>query len=103
MTQYTIGKDGKVKSKGEGKKPITTRYMKGDIPATIPWGIKKIKKMIKGSGKAKAAHADQTGKGKKSSGPTQRKKLSKVSGKAKATAKRAAIREKARNPNKKKS
>ena len=43
MTQYTIGKDGKVISKGTGKKPITTRYMKGDIPATIPWGIKKLK------------------------------------------------------------
>jgi hypothetical protein len=100
MTQYTIGKDGKVTSKGTGKKPITTRYMKGDIPATIPWGIKKIKKMIKGSGKAKAAEG--VVKSRKSPGPTQRKKLSKVSGKAKATAKRAAIREKARNPNKKK-
>ena len=43
MTQYTIGKDGKVKSKGGGKKPITTRYAEGDIPATIPWGIKKLK------------------------------------------------------------
>jgi len=43
MTQYTIGKDGKVKSKGGGKKPIITRYMKDDIPATIPWGIKKLK------------------------------------------------------------
>jgi hypothetical protein len=43
MTQYTIGKDGKVKSKGGGKKPITTRYMEGDIPATIPWAIKNLK------------------------------------------------------------
>ena len=92
MTQYTIGKDGKVKSKGEGKKPIEL------FPIT-----KKIKKWLTGNGKAKAAYADQTGKGKKSSCPTQKKKLSKVSGKAKATAKRAAIREKARNPNKKKS
>ena len=44
MTEYTWDKKtGKVKAKGTGKKPITTRYMKGDIPATIPWGIKKLK------------------------------------------------------------
>ena len=97
MTQYTIGKDGKVKSKGGGKKPIDlSKLWTGPL-------TKKIKKLVAGNGKAKAAYADQTGKGKKSSGPTQKKKLSKVSGKAKATAKRAAIREKARNPNKKKS
>ena len=85
MTQYTIGKDGKVKSKGGGKKPIEL------FPIT-----KKIKKWLTGNGKAKVAYADQTGKGKKSSGPTKKKKLSEVSGKTKAKAKRAAIREKAR-------
>ena len=47
MTEYTWDKKtGKVKAKGTGKKPITTRYMKGDIPGTIPWGVKKIKKAV---------------------------------------------------------
>ena len=92
MATYTIGKDGKVKAtyKKTEKKPIEL------FPIT-----KKIKKWLAGNGKAKATEG--VVKSRKSPGPTQRKKLSKVSGKAKATAKRAAIREKARNPNKKKS
>ena len=44
MTEYTVDKDGKVTSKGNGKKPVTTRYMEGDIPLTIPNIIKNIKK-----------------------------------------------------------
>ena len=42
MTQYTIGKDGKVKSKGGGKKPIEL------FPIT-----KKIKSMLKKKKKPK--------------------------------------------------
>tara|TARA_R100001530_G_scaffold36326_1_gene28258 strand:+ start:46 stop:285 length:240 start_codon:yes stop_codon:yes gene_type:complete len=51
MTQYTVGKDGKVTSKGKGKKPLLTRYMKGDIPFTVPSTIKKVKPKIKKAGK----------------------------------------------------
>ena len=46
MTQYTVDKDGKVISKGDGKKPLTTRYIEGDIPLTIPKIIKNVKKKI---------------------------------------------------------
>jgi len=46
MTQYTVDKDGNVISKGDGKKPLPTRYMEGDIPLTIPKIIKNIKKKI---------------------------------------------------------
>ena len=44
MTQYTVDKDGNVKAIGNGKKPLPTRYMEGDIPFTIPSAVKKIKK-----------------------------------------------------------
>jgi hypothetical protein len=47
MTEYTVDKDGNVKSKGEGKEPLPTRYMKGDIPFTIPSALKKTKKLAK--------------------------------------------------------
>jgi hypothetical protein len=96
MTQYTIGKDGKVKSKGTGKKPIDLSKAFSITGLYTGPLTKKIKKLIAGNGKAKAAYAAQTGKGKKPSGPTKKKKLSEVSGKTKAKAKRAAIREKAR-------
>jgi len=69
--------------------------------------IKKIVKKITGKGKAKAAKGLEvtvplpaTDRGGKSPGPKERKKLSKVSGKSKADAKRAAIREDARKPKK---
>ena len=42
MTQYTIGKDGKVISKGTGKKPITTRIAK-----KVKKGVKDFKKGFK--------------------------------------------------------
>jgi hypothetical protein len=52
MTEYTVDKDGNVKSKGKGKKPLPTRYMEGDIPFTIPSIAKKAKsagkKILKG-------------------------------------------------------
>jgi len=52
MTEYTVDKDGNVKSKGKGKKPLPTRYMEGDIPLTIPSIAKKAKsagkKILKG-------------------------------------------------------
>lgn len=55
MTQYTIGKDGKIKSKGGGKKPLDKRYVAGDIPLTVPWGIKKIKSKRKENLKKKGS------------------------------------------------
>jgi len=52
MTEYTVDKDGNVKSKGKGKKPLPTRYMEGEIPFTIPSMAKKAKsagkKILKG-------------------------------------------------------
>ena len=61
--------------------------------------IKKIVKKITGkNGKAKAAEVE---KGGKSPGPKEKKKLPKVSGKAREDAKRAKIREEARKPKKK--
>lgn len=47
MTEYTVDKDGNVTAKGDGKKPIITRYMEGDIPFTIPRALKKTKKLAK--------------------------------------------------------
>ena len=46
MVEYTVDKNGNVISKGKGKKPLTTRYMEGDIPLTIPKIIKNVKKKI---------------------------------------------------------
>tara|TARA_R100000541_G_C1865094_1_gene79882 strand:- start:38 stop:382 length:345 start_codon:yes stop_codon:yes gene_type:complete len=46
MTEYTVDKDGNVTAKGDGKKPLTTRYIEGDIPLTIPKIVKNIKKKI---------------------------------------------------------
>jgi hypothetical protein len=51
--------------------------------------------------KPKGAQAAEVGKGGKSPGPKERKKLPKISGKAREDAKRAAIREEARKPKKK--
>jgi hypothetical protein len=51
--------------------------------------------------KLKGAQAAEVDRGGKSPGPKERKKLPKVSGKAKEDAKRAAIREEARKPKKK--
>ena len=46
MTEYTVDKDGNVTAKGDGKKPLTTRYIEGDIPLTIPKIVKNVKKKI---------------------------------------------------------
>ena len=46
MTEYTVDKKGNVTPKGDGKKPLITKYMKGDIPLTIPKIIKNVKKKI---------------------------------------------------------
>ena len=70
--------------------------------------IKGIKEVITKKGKAKIAQAAEVGKGGKSPGPKERKKLSAVSGKEKAKiakkkadAKAQATREEARKPKKK--
>ena len=45
MTQYSVDKDGNVTVKsGGGKKPLLTRYFKGEIPFTIPSMAKTAKK-----------------------------------------------------------
>ena len=46
MTEYTVNKDGKVTAKGNGKKPLITKYIEGNIPLTIPKIIKNVKKKI---------------------------------------------------------
>jgi len=46
MTEYTVDKKGNVTPKGDGKKPLITKYVKGDIPLTIPKIIKNVKKKI---------------------------------------------------------
>ena len=62
MTEYTVDKDGNVKSKGKGKKPLPTRYMEGDIPFTIPSIAKKIKGYKAGGSVSRGQYPMQTQK-----------------------------------------
>ena len=65
MVEYTVDKNGNVISKGKGKKPLTTRYIEGDIPLTIPKIIKDVKKKIDSFKDKDEKKLEKTLKGKK--------------------------------------